>query len=71
MNDIDVPVALVALSENRSRIWLSWLLSFFAIIALVNTYARIMVRTILNLEVALTACGMFAGRVTVSPALTP
>jgi hypothetical protein len=28
MNDIDVPVALVALSENRSRIWLSLLLSF-------------------------------------------
>ena len=28
MNAIDVPVAFVALSENRSRIWLSLLLFF-------------------------------------------
>ena len=33
MNAIDVPVAFVALSENRSRIWLSLLLFFRAIIA--------------------------------------
>ena len=33
MNDIDVPVAFVALSENRSRIWLSLLLFFRTIIA--------------------------------------
>jgi hypothetical protein len=32
MNDIDVPVAWVALSENRSRIWLSLLLFFRTII---------------------------------------
>jgi len=31
MNAIDVPVALVALSEKRSRIWLSFLLFFGAI----------------------------------------
>jgi len=31
MNDIDVLVAFVALSENRSRIWLSLLLFFRAI----------------------------------------
>jgi hypothetical protein len=34
MNDIEVPVALVALSENRSRIWLSLLLLFRTIITL-------------------------------------
>jgi hypothetical protein len=32
MNAIDVPVAFVALSENRSRLWLSLLLFFRAII---------------------------------------
>jgi hypothetical protein len=34
-------------------------------------YARIMVSSILNLVAALTACGMFAGSVIVSPRLTP
>ena len=33
-------------------------------------YARIMVSSILNLVAALTACGMFAGSVIVSPCLT-
>src|SRR5713226_4189385 len=37
MNAIDVPVAFVALSENRSRIWLSLLLFFRPIIASVRT----------------------------------
>src|SRR5437016_3658917 len=36
MNAIDVPVAFVALSENCSRIWLSLLLFFRAIIASVK-----------------------------------
>jgi hypothetical protein len=33
-------------------------------------YDRIMVSSILNLVIALTACGMFAGSVIVSPCLT-
>ena len=52
MNDIDVPVALVARSENRSRIWLSLLLFFRAKIYSVKTLV------VLGTEV-----GFFAARI--------
>jgi len=50
MNAIDVPVALVALSEKRSRIWLSFLLFFRTIFfsVLVRTPLACLIESVLR-----------------------
>ena len=69
--------ATVISNDSSSVFWLSELRYFTNCVnnricsgCIALLYARIMVSSILNLVAALTACGMFAGSVIVSPCFT-